>query len=149
MVELYAKLCGWLSQLQSPFLLLIRLYWGYGFFMAGKGKLFNLERTAGFFADLSIPFPMANAAAAGATECVGGLLLLIGLGSRLVSLPLAFTMIVAYATAHREALWIMEEIIQQEAYTYLMAALLIMVFGPGKFSIDYLLKKKFCKECAE
>ena len=37
-----------LDYARDPFLLIIRLYWGYQFFLAGKGKLENLERTAGF-----------------------------------------------------------------------------------------------------
>ena len=68
----------------------------------GRGKLLNIERTAGFFESIDIPLPLVNAYAAGITECVGGLLLLIGLGSRLAAIPLVVTMLVAYATAHRE-----------------------------------------------
>ena len=91
------------KKLQHPFLLFIRLYWGWQFFQAGKGKLMNLERTIGFFKDLHIPLPVLNAYLASATECFGGLLLMIGLFSRLISIPLTFTMIIAYLTAHPEA----------------------------------------------
>lgn len=143
MIKLYGKLCGVLDHLQSPLLLVIRLYWGYQFFIAGKGKLLNLERVTGFFTDLGIPFPHINAAVVGVTECVGGLLLIIGLASRLVSIPLVVAMSVAYATAHRESLWNFEEMIKQEPYTFLMAAVLVLAFGPGKFSIDTLLKRKY------
>ena len=48
--------------------------------------------------------PVLNAYLAGATECFGGLLLVVGLASRLVAIPVAFTMIVAYVTADYEAL---------------------------------------------
>jgi hypothetical protein len=70
--------------LQSPLLLSIRLYWGWQFFLTGKGKLMNLERTSNFFLSLHIPLPHLNAWVVGVTECVGGLLLLTGLGTRLV-----------------------------------------------------------------
>lgn len=143
MIKFYGKLCGVLDHLQSPLLLVIRLYWGWHFFIAGKGKLMNLERVTGFFTDLGIPFPSVNAAIAGTTECVGGVLLILGLGSRLVSIPLAFTMMVAYVTAHRESLWNFEEMIKQEPYTFLMAVVIVLIFGPGKFSIDNLLKRKY------
>lgn len=150
----YSKLCSGFNRLQGPFLLIIRLYWGIHFMMAGWGKLMNLERTAGFFADLGIPFSGINAGLAGVAECGGGLLLALGLASRLACIPLIFTMIVAYATAHYEALVVvvqslqgfsidLEEFIKQEPYTYLMAAVIVLIFGPGKFSVDYLLKKKF------
>jgi hypothetical protein len=66
--------------LQSPLLLSIRLYWGWQFFLTGKGKLMNLERTSNFFLSLHIPLPHLNAWVVGVTECVGGLLLLTGLG---------------------------------------------------------------------
>ena len=41
--------------------LLTRLVIGYAFYQAGGGKLANMERTVGFFTDLGIPFPAANA----------------------------------------------------------------------------------------
>ncbi len=90
--------------LQSLVLLVIRLYWGWNFFIFGKGKLMNLEKTAGYFATLNLPMPHLQAALAGSVECFGGLLLLVGFGARLVSIPLIFTMMVAYATAERPAL---------------------------------------------
>src|SRR5437763_579298 len=73
------------------FLLLIRITWGWQFFQTGWGKWKNLTRVAGFFESLGIPLPRFNAVLASTTECVGGLLLLVGLGARLVSVPLAFT----------------------------------------------------------
>ena len=49
MTKLYRFWVSLVSKLQSPFLLIIRLYWGWQFFLTGKGKLMNLDRTAGFF----------------------------------------------------------------------------------------------------
>lgn len=152
----YSKLCGKLDLLQSPLLLLVRLYWGYGFFVAGKGKLMNLERTAGFFADLGIPFSNVNAVVAASVECFGGLLLILGLFSRLASIPLVVTMLVAYATAHYEAVVVayqslqgwalaLDEVVKQAPFPFLMTALMVMAFGPGRFSLDAILTKKFCK----
>src|SRR5947207_3144264 len=84
-------------------LFLLRVHFGYQLFLTGKGKLMNLDKTAGFFATLNIPMPKFNAVLAGSTECFGGLLLVIGLASRLVSIPVAFTMVIAYLTADMEA----------------------------------------------
>ncbi len=133
------------EKLQSPFLLAARLFWGWQFFNTGKGKLGDLEKVAGYFTTLGLPFPKLNAAMAGTTECVGGLLLLVGLGSRLVSVPLMFTMIVAYLTAEREAL---NGIFQDpDAFTsaapflFFLAALIVFVFGPGVFSLDWLIAR--------
>jgi len=131
---------------QSPLLLLIRLYWGWGFFQTGKGKLQNLERTAGFFASLHIPLPKLNAILAGSTECVGGLLLLLGLGSRWATPPLIFTMIVAYITSEKEALQALtsdpDKFVTAAPFLFLLAALIVFSFGPGLFSIDALLGRK-------
>src|SRR5258708_5150328 len=89
--QTYLKL---LTKLQSPFLLAVRLYWGWQFFITGKAHLANLDQTADFFQTLHIPMPRLNAIMAGSTECVGGLLLSLGLGSRIITVPLACTMLV-------------------------------------------------------
>ncbi len=134
------------SSLQSPLLLAIRLYWGWQFFLAGQGKLMNLDRTAGFFADLGIPLPWFNALLAGTTECVGGLLLALGLASRLTAVPLIFTMGIAYVTADSEALRAFfsdpEKFLTAAPFLFLFAAVLVFVFGPGAFSLDGILGRK-------
>lgn len=58
---LLAKLDSIAACLQSPLLLVIRLYWGWQFAVAGWGKLTHLDRTAGFFETLEIPLPKLNA----------------------------------------------------------------------------------------
>lgn len=135
------------NRLQDPFLLGVRLYWGWQFFQTGKGKLGNLEQTAEFFASLGLPAPKLQAMLAGGTECVGGLLLLIGLGSRFTAVPLMFTMIVAYLTAHLDSvktIWSdSDTFVTQAPFLFLLASLIIFVFGPGRISIDHFLRKKF------
>ena len=146
----YAKLDGLLATiggaLQPFLLLLIRGWWGWSFFLTGKGKLLNLEKTTAFFTDLGLPLPKLNALAAGSVECAGGLLLLVGLGSRLVSVPLAFTMAVAYVTADREALLSIfsdtDKFTSAAPFLFLLAALIVFAFGPGRLSLDALLFKK-------
>ncbi|HQY05499.1 MAG TPA: DoxX family protein [Lacunisphaera sp.] len=137
---LLAKFDGFAAMLQSPLLLVIRLYWGVAFAQTGWGKLMNLDRTAGFFESLNIPLPKLNAALAGATECGGGLLLALGLFARPVAVPLIFTMLVAYATADREALMAItsdpDKFFGAAPFLFLFAALLVLVFGPGKWSLD-------------
>ena len=135
------------SWLRSPFLLLVRGYWGWQFFGTGQGKLLNLERTAGFFDSLHIPFPHLNAVVAGSTECLGGLLLLAGLGSRVISVPLIVTMIVAYATADLEAVQAIfsdtDKFLTAAPFQFLFAAVLVLVFGPGRLSLDELIARRF------
>ncbi len=131
---------------RDPFLLVVRLYWGWQFFQTGKGKLGNLDQTAEFFSELGLPAPKFQALLAGSTECIGGLLLLIGLGSRLISVPLMFTMIVAYATAHLDALKGIfsdpDTFVTQAPFLFLFASVVIFVFGPGRVSVDHWLNRR-------
>lgn len=143
---LLAKFDDLAARLQSPLLLVIRLYWGVAFAQTGWGKLMNLDRTAEFFGGLGLPLPKLNALLAGATECGGGLLLALGLFARPVAVPLVFTMLVAYATADREALLAItsdpEQFLGAAPFLFLLAALLVLAFGPGKLSLDHLLAQK-------
>src|SRR5579864_7977411 len=93
------------SNLQFPFLLAVRLYWGWQFMQTGWGKLTDLGKVVQFFTDLGIPAPALNAYFVSALEFGGGILLILGLGSRLIALPLVIDMIVAYFAADREALF--------------------------------------------
>ena len=83
---LLARLDAIADFLQSPLLLVIRLYWGWQFAQTGWGKLTHLERTAGYFESLNLPLPKVNAIMAGATECFGGVLLALGLFARPASM---------------------------------------------------------------
>ena len=134
------------ATLQSPLLLVIRLYWGVAFAQTGWGKLMNLDRTAEFFGGLGLPLPKLNAIMAGATECGGGILLALGLFARPVSVPLIFTMLVAYATADKEALLAIatdpEQFLSAAPFLFLLASLLVLAFGPGKLSLDHLFARK-------
>ena len=133
--------------LQSLLLLAMRLYWGWQFFQTGKGKLMNHEKVTGFFDTLHIPFPGFNAYLAGCTECIGGLLLLAGLFSRLVSLPLIFLLCIAYITAESDSLKHLfsdpNKFITADPFLFLVTCLMVLAFGPGKFSLDAILGKKF------
>lgn len=137
---LLAKFDSVASGLQSPLLLVIRLYWGLSFAQTGWGKLMNLDRTAGFFESIDIPLPKLNAIAAGSTEFLGGLLLALGLFARPAAVPLLFTMVVAYATAHREELAALfsepDKFVTAAPFLFLLACLIVLVFGPGKLSLD-------------
>lgn len=141
---------SFVSMLQHPLLLLIRLYWGYDFFQTGLGKLTNLERTTAFFASLNIPFPQLNAIAAGTTEIFCGALLMIGLASRYVSVPLIIILCVAYATDDIEALTNIvadtESFVAATPFQHLLASLLVLVFGAGIFSADGLIQRRFARK---
>lgn len=136
---------------QSLLLLFVRLIWGWGFIQAGYGKLTHLERTIQYFTDLNLPLPVVNAVLASSTELIGGALLLVGLFSRAISLPLIVTMIVAYLTAERDALASLftsdnSAFFSAAPWPFLFASLIILLFGPGKLSLDSLLLKRLFPE---
>jgi len=134
------------SYLPDPLLLAMRLYWGWQFFQTGKGKLTNLDATTEFFAELGLPFAKLNAIMAGSTECFGGLLLLLGLFSRVTCVPLIFTMLVAYGTAHVDEVKGLfsdpDAFVTAAPFLFLLASVIVFTFGAGKFSIDELLLRR-------
>src|SRR5215472_17954539 len=149
--RIYSLFTRTFSSLQSPLLLVVRLYWGWQFFQSGLGKLKDIDKVVDFFNSLGIPHAVFTAHMVGGLECVGGALLFLGLGSRLIALPLSVNMIVAYITADREALLSFfsdpTKFYAADPFTFLFASLLILVFGPGKISLDaligYLRKRRF------
>jgi putative oxidoreductase len=147
LLNFYARFGALVSYLQSPFLLVVRLYWGWQFAQSGWGKLHHLERISGYFMSLNIPFSAASAHFIAALEFIGGILLILGLGSRLIGLLLSFNMLVAYWTADRDALLSVfsdpGKFYVADPYTFLFASAMILVFGAGIFSIDALLAKRW------
>lgn len=143
---LLAKFDALAAHLQSPLLLVIRLYWGISFVQTGWGKLMNLERTAGYFESLNIPLPKLNAIMAGSTEAFGGALLALGLFARPAAVPLIFCMFIAYATADREALLVIasepDQFVTAAPFLFLLASFIVLAFGPGRFSLDARLNRK-------
>ena len=141
----YRRLVNLLNYLHSPFLLVVRVYWGWQFWQAGWGKLQDISKPIGFFTDLGIPFPVFNAWLVSSLECFGGILLVLGLASRLVSIPLVIDMTVAYLTADRQALKAIfsepGKFYGADPYTFWFAALVVLIFGPGMISLDYLIAR--------
>jgi putative oxidoreductase len=143
MEKYYGLLIGAGTHFQSPFLLAVRLYWGWQFAQTGWGKLHDLEKVTSFFTTLGIPAPGLNALFVSGLELAGGLLLIVGLGSRLIAVPLVIDMLVAYVTADKGALFSFlsdpDKFTAAAPYTFLIASLLVLIFGPGRFSADALL----------
>jgi putative oxidoreductase len=144
---LHDLFCRVADLLCSPLLLAIRLYWGWQLIQTGLGKLRNQARVVDFFTSLNIPFPALNAHFVSGLEFFGGMLLIVGLLSRPVSLMLSCSMFVAYWTADREALLAVfsdpGKFYAADPFTFLFAALLILAFGPGLFSLDALIARRF------
>jgi putative oxidoreductase len=146
MIEKLTALYGWFlkiaNSLQSPVLLLIRLDWGYQFAESGWAHFHNMPDFIKMFEGLNIPAASLNAHFVAGLEFVGGILLVLGLGSRVISLLLAGDMFVAFITAERDSLKSIfsdpDKFFNASPHTFLFIALLILAFGPGKISLDHL-----------
>jgi putative oxidoreductase len=149
----YNMLARWAGPLTlSVFLLAMRIAFGWGFFEAGKGKLSDIDKPIGFFRQLGIPMPVANAWLVACVECFGGLLLMLGFGSRAISLVLIINMTVAYVTADRDAITSLfsgadpTKFIAAAEFWFLATAVLVFALGPGWFSIDGILRCVGCRK---
>jgi putative oxidoreductase len=154
LVRLYSLLVKVANSLQSPFLLVVRCYWGWQFAQSGWGHLTHMQKTVEFFSSLNIPLPAANAWFISLLEFAGGILLIIGLGSRLVALLLTGDMVVAYVTADRDALKTVfasdnTAFLNAAEFSLLAAALVILIFGPGKIALDHLLQRGFASKAGD
>jgi uncharacterized membrane protein YphA (DoxX/SURF4 family) len=90
--------------------LALRLYLVPIFWMAGTKKLADMDSIVDWFGNpdwgLGLPFPEVMAWLATLTEVGGAILLLLGLATRWISIPMMFTMFVAAATVHWQNGWL-------------------------------------------
>jgi putative oxidoreductase len=147
-----------LNLLQPVLLLVCRIYIGYQAIVAGWAHLHHVDQTANFFKSLNIPMPRLNVYIAGSTEVIGGGLLLIGLMSRLIAIPFTFNFIIAIVSVHLQdahgslgelmgKIWDNQDIVlKDDAFPFMFVGLMVLIFGPGVFSLDYLIRRLMCKE---
>jgi putative oxidoreductase len=117
-------------------LLLVRLCVGSIFIQTGAAKLMDFGNTVSFFASLGIPHPTLNAAVASSMELAGGILLVVGLMTRLATIPLSAIMLVAIVTAQLQELEGLSDLIRLQEVDYLLFFAVLLFAGAGKFSID-------------
>jgi putative oxidoreductase len=120
-----------------------RLALGWVFMQSGWGKLHNLENVVGYFDSLGIPAPHLQAPFVAGVEFVGGLLILGGLFTRFVSVPLAITMVVALLTAKREDIATAGDLYGAVEFLYLLGFGYLAAFGAGLLSLDEILVRRF------
>lgn len=107
----YFKFTNFLEQYGGDIpLLALRLILAYAFFGPALMKWGDMSSTIEWFGNeeygLGMPAPTLMAYLAATTEIVGVYLLLFGLGTRWISLPLVFTMIIAILTVHIDHGWL-------------------------------------------
>ncbi|HWO32494.1 MAG TPA: DoxX family protein [Candidatus Acidoferrum sp.] len=157
MSKVIAKINQWhdqffdlVSYLQSPFLLFVRLYWGWQLAQSGWGKLHHLSGVAEYFGTLGLPMPAQMAAFIACVEFFGGIFLALGLLSRITGLVLTVNMAMAYVIGDREALLSFfsdpDKLIAAAPFAFLLVSLIVLIFGAGKISVDAAITYFFGSE---
>ncbi len=116
--------------------LLARLVIGVVFTHSGWGKWQHLDDVTRFFAGLGIPFPQLQAPFVASVELGCGALVLVGLGTRLVAVPLIGTMVVALATALSEKITGVNALFGLAEFLYIVLLVQLAVGGAGAVSLD-------------
>ncbi|MCE9595905.1 MAG: DoxX family protein [Planctomycetes bacterium] len=123
--------------------LLARIIIGLVFVHSGWGKLHNLDKVVEYFRGLGIPAPELQAPFAAAMEFGCGLLVLIGLFTRLASIPLMVIMVVALKTAYGDqlgktegAIDFLNELFGLSEFLYIALLAYLALFGAGALSLD-------------
>lgn len=128
-----------------PFLL-CRLATGLIFFSEGVQKVINPELGTGRFAKIGFPDPAFWAHFTASFEIVCGILIIIGLITRLATIPLLIIMAVAFVTTKIPILadkgfWAMAHEYRTD-FAMTLLLLLLLIYGAGTNSVDYKQGKR-------
>ncbi|MCA9804634.1 MAG: DoxX family protein [Cyanobacteria bacterium HKST-UBA02] len=156
-VKLAEKLYGLLVKAGDLFvaqilLLVFRLHWGLEFIGTGMGKLEHHDKTVAFFTSIGVPLPELNAWFVGCGELAGGVLLILGFAGRPVGAFLTVMMTVAYLSVADDRAKVLNmfsdpgPFLSADPFFFLLTALIVLAFGPGKLSADYLIGKYVFKK---
>lgn len=126
---------------QDVALLFLRLILAYGFWEPAKNKWADINAIADWFESLGMAAPKLNAYLAATTEMAGVFLLLLGLGTRYIAVPLIITMIVAIKTVHWGNGFSAGDNGFEIPLYYMLMLFVLLTFGAGKISLDFLIKK--------
>jgi putative oxidoreductase len=91
---------------------------------------------------MNYPLPMFSAILAMSTEVLGVVLLTLGLGTRIIALPLMFVMLVAIFTTHISNGFAAGDNGFEIPLYYFLMIFALVIQGSGKFSLDYLLSRR-------
>ncbi len=136
------------NSLQSLVLLIFRAYWGYQFAISGLGKFLHYNDIIGAFQSWGIPLPQVAVGVVATIELVFGILIILGLFTRLATIPLFLLMVGAYFTADKDSIIALVKnfdvapIMNSTPFGFALAMVAIFCFGPGKISLDYVIKKE-------
>jgi len=134
------------SKLSDYLLLIIRIWLGYRMITASYSSVTGMltsEKQRLFFEkwfgdELGFPAPLIMAFLAKGAELLGGALLLPGIFSKPAAGLIFFTMLVATFTANLGENWVIDG---GFTVSYCLFALVIIILGAGKYSLDHFFSK--------
>lgn len=141
-VRIARSTLGFLSRIEWLGPLLLRLVFGYFWLETGWAKLHNLEFFSGRFVEWGIPFPTFSATLSGATDLVGGALLMLGLGTRIATIPMIVNMLVALAVVVLPGVSTLDGFVELDEVLYVAVLSWLLVAGPGKASLDHWIARR-------
>ena len=134
--ERLSRIFAWLPPLVA------RIVVGWVFMWSGWGKLNNLPQMIENFKEWGIPYPELMTPFVSGVEFIGGLLLLLGLVTRIAAVPLVIVMLVAIISAKWGQVDSLETLLGFEEVAYMSLFGWLAVAGPGPVSLDYLLQRR-------
>jgi len=141
-IQMYLSATDWLSNFKDLPLLFFRLILAYGFYGPAMMKWNNIGNVAEWFGSMGIPMPTLNAYLAASAELAGVVLLILGLGTRLISIPLIFTMFVAIVTVHLGNGFEAGNNGFEIPLYYILMLFALFINGAGKISLDNIISKR-------
>ena len=121
--------------------LVVRLVFGYFWLETGVAKVQNLDGFTQRFVGWGIPFPAFSAGLSAWTELLGGLLIMLGLCTRLVCIPMLINMAVAVVLVVSKNLTGLDDYVEADEIVYSLIFFWLLISGPGKASLDTLLAR--------
>ncbi len=143
-------LIEWPERIASYFLwagpLIARIITGYVFMLTGLAKLNNLPVMIKRFTEWGIPFPHIMTPVASGIEFVGGILLILGLMTRISGGALSVVCAVAIISAKLDQIDSLETLLGFEESIYFAIFTWLAICGAGKISLDHLISLNLIKK---
>ena len=122
--------------------LVVRLFFGYFWLETGWAKLHNLDAFTERFIGWGIPFPAFSATLSSLTDLIGGGLLMVGLLTRLTTIPMIINLVVAIALVVIKNVSGFDDFVELDEFVYILILFWLLMAGPGKVSLDTLINRR-------